>query len=182
MGFEVGTEVRLNGTHSVGMALIEDPTVRLEGLVGGTYRITGVQNIPPSNTNYELQDKENPDIQFWVYTPEPWELTKVTGNPQEGFEDGQPEYTGASVSYYKFPVEHPTEEGRAPYVIEVNDIIEALDLSFAEGNVIKATLRQAIARKLNLQKKGYEDGLYDSEKVVFFGERMVVKAKAEREG
>ncbi len=62
------------------------------------------------------------------------------------------------------------------YEAECNDIIEALDMTFAEGNAFKAIWRKAKARQ-GVQKKGYDNGLYDSEKVVFFGERMVVEAK-----
>lgn len=85
------------------------------------------------------------------------------------------EYTGGSVSYYKALVQNPTEDGRAPYVAECNDIIEALNMDFAEGNAFKAIWRKAAAR-IGKQKRGYDGGLYDAEKVVFFGERMVIKA------
>ena len=47
-------------------------------------------------------------------------------------------------------------------------------MDFNEGNAFKAIWRKCAARTLNLRKKGYKDGLYDSEKVVYFGERMVV--------
>lgn len=87
------------------------------------------------------------------------------------------EYTGGSVSYYKVLVKHPTDEGRAPYVAECNDVIEALHMDFAEGNAFKAIWRKAAAR-LGKQKRGYDDGLYDAEKVLFFGGRMVIKASA----
>lgn len=91
------------------------------------------------------------------------------------------EYTGGSVSYYTVYVTNPTTGGREPYYIEVNDLIEALDMTFAEGNVVKATCRKAAARKFGAAKKGYDNGLYDSEKVVFFGERMVVQSQAEND-
>lgn len=86
----------------------------------------------------------------------------------------EPEYTGASVSYYKIPVDAPIS-GAEPYVAECIDIIEALDLSFAEGNVLKSLVRRAVARKFGLAKKGYVDGLYDAEKMVFFSERVLKK-------
>lgn len=81
------------------------------------------------------------------------------------------EYTGGSVSYYKVAIERPTTAA-APYTAECNDIIEALGMTYAEGNVFKAIWRMCAARK-GLGKKGYVDGLYDAEKVVFFGERLV---------
>ena len=89
----------------------------------------------------------------------------------------EPEYTGGSSNYYKVFVQSPTTL-ESPYEAECNDIIEALKMTFAEGNAFKAIWRKAKARQ-GVQKKGYDNGLYDSEKVVFFGERMVVEAKSE---
>ena len=56
---------------------------------------------------------------------------------------------------------------------ECNDIIEALGMNYAEGNAFKAIWRRAAARTLGKAKKGYEDGLYDAQKVEFFGKRLV---------
>ena len=86
------------------------------------------------------------------------------------------EYTGGSVSYYTVEIENPTTEGRAPYTAECNDIIEALGLNFAEGNALKALWRRGAARK-GLAKRGYDEGLYDAEKVAFFGKRLVAQEK-----
>ena len=83
-----------------------------------------------------------------------------------------PEYTGGSVSYYQVQVSNPTSGG-VPYMAECNDIIEALGMTYAEGNAFKALWRRCAARNLGLAKKGYSDGLYDAEKVVFFGQRLV---------
>lgn len=94
---------------------------------------------------------------------------------QQSVKVDQPEYTGGSSNYYKVFVKSPTTLD-APYEAECNDIIEALKMTFAEGNAFKAIWRKAKARQ-GVQKKGYDNGLYDSEKVVFFGERMVVEAK-----
>lgn len=88
-----------------------------------------------------------------------------------------PEYTGSSVSYYTVLVSLPTNPDQPPYEAECNDIIEALKMNYAEGNVFKAVWRSCAARNLGLKKQGYKDALYDAEKVVFFGERMVAQAK-----
>lgn len=88
--------------------------------------------------------------------------------------DSPPEYTGGSVSYYTVQVETPTSGGQ-PYTAECNDIIEALGMNFAEGNAFKAIWRRCAARSLGKVKAGYRDGLYDAEKVVFFGQRMVAQ-------
>ncbi len=60
--------------------------------------------------------------------------------------DKAPEYTGGSVDYYKVRIENPTEPYRCPYDAECNDIIEALGMTFAEGNAFKALWRRAAAR------------------------------------
>lgn len=92
-------------------------------------------------------------------------------------QQGKQEYTGGSVSYYSVPVDNPTNPESDPYVAECNDIIEALDMNYAEGNAFKAIWRSCAARKFGSAKKGYDDGLYDAEKVVFFGNRLVEMAK-----
>jgi hypothetical protein len=62
-------------------------------------------------------------------------------------------------------------------VAECNDIIEALNMNYAEGNAFKAIWRSCAARNLGLSKDGYKDGVYDAEKVLFFGGRMLNQAK-----
>ncbi|WP_315127343.1 hypothetical protein [Comamonas antarctica] len=89
------------------------------------------------------------------------------------------EYTGGSVSYYQLEITNPTTPGRAPYTVECNDVIEALGLTFAEGNVLKALWRRKAAARLGLRKKGYTDGLYDAEKMAFFSDRVLQQEKHE---
>ena len=92
----------------------------------------------------------------------------------------QREYTGASVSYYAVDVNAPINEASDPYTAECQDIIEALKLDFNEGNVLKAIWRRAAAR-LGKSKKGYDDGMYDAEKIVFYGQRLVaIEKRAKR--
>lgn len=91
------------------------------------------------------------------------------------------EYTGGSVSYYRVKITHPTTKDAQPYEAECNDIIEALGMTYAEGNAFKAIWRKCAARTLGISKAGYSDGLYDAEKVEFFGLRMVEQEKAARE-
>lgn len=86
------------------------------------------------------------------------------------------EYTGGSSSYYTIHIRNPTTEGRPAYDAECNDIIEALDMNYAEGNAFKALWRRAAAR-MGMRKKGYDNGLYDAEKVEFFGKRLVEQSK-----
>lgn len=83
-----------------------------------------------------------------------------------------PALTGGSSGYYKLHIASPTSGGPA-YDTECNDIIEALDMNFAEGNAFKALWRIA-ADRAGRGKPG-TTALYDSEKVVFFGQRLVAQ-------
>ena len=93
-----------------------------------------------------------------------------------------PEYSGGSVNYYKVEIKDPTTEGVQPYTAECNDIIEALGMNYAEGNAFKALWRRAAQETLGLRKAGAkEDGLYDAQKVEFFGKRLVVQSERRKE-
>lgn len=93
-----------------------------------------------------------------------------------------PEYTGGSVDYYKVPIVNPTTPYALGYTAECNDIIEALGMNYAEGNAFKAIWRRAAQRTLGKRKAGAkDDGLYDAEKVEFFGKRLVEQSKAVRD-
>lgn len=100
--------------------------------------------------------------------------------PSPGSATPAMEYTGKSVSYYRVSIAEPTDPKLPPYEAECNDIIEALGMSFAEGNAFKAIWRSCAARNLGKSKRGYTDGLYDAEKVVFFGERMVATERRKK--
>ena len=90
-----------------------------------------------------------------------------------------PTYTGGSADYYQVRITNTTTPGRPDYIAECNDIIEALGMNFAEGNAFKALWRRAAHRTLGLRKAGAKgDGLYDAEKVEFFGARLVAQSKA----
>lgn len=89
------------------------------------------------------------------------------------------EYTGGSVSYYTCSITHPINEAADPYDAECIDIIDALAMTPNEANAFKALWRRAAAR-LGKSKKGYTDGLYDAEKVAFYGQRLVEIEQRER--
>ena len=82
------------------------------------------------------------------------------------------EHTGGSVNYYKVKVDNPTT-AYITYVAECNDIIESLNMSYAEANVFKAVWRIAASRQ-GLKKKGNTE-LYDAEKSVFFAKRILAQ-------
>ena len=78
------------------------------------------------------------------------------------------EHTGGSSSYYDLKIGTTT--------IKCLDIIEGLNMSYNEGNVFKAVWRIAAAKQGKC-KKG-NNKYYDSEKIVFFGERLLQEHKA----
>ena len=82
--------------------------------------------------------------------------------------------TGGSSNYYKTFITHPTtlEE---PYMAECNDIIESLNMNFAEGNIFKAVWRMA-AHRAGKGKPG-TSYLYDAEKIEFFAQRLIEQNK-----
>lgn len=88
----------------------------------------------------------------------------------------KPEFTGKNVNYYLVDVKEPKR--LAPYQAECEDIIEALGMTFAEGCAFKAIWRSCAARTLGLAKKGQDaHGVYDAEKVEYYGARMVACRK-----
>lgn len=82
---------------------------------------------------------------------------------------GISQYTGGSSNYYRVTVKNPTTLSE-PYEAECADIIEALKLDFAEGNILKALWRRAVARNEGIKKKGYDNGKYDADKIKWFAE------------
>ncbi len=87
--------------------------------------------------------------------------------------------TGGSVDYYKCHVADPISKG-APYTAESIDIIEALGMTFAEGEAFKAIWRTCTGR-MGGAVKADNKALYNAEKVEFFGARMVRAAKRSEE-
>jgi hypothetical protein len=75
--------------------------------------------------------------------------------------------TGGSSDYYKLVLENERQ-------VECQEIIEALNLNFSEGNILKALWRQA-AKRLGNGKAG-TTAKYDREKIVFFGNRLLAQA------
>lgn len=108
-------------------------------------------------------------------------IGKVTrvGNVASNTPTAAPEYTGGSSSYYKVSVQNPVSKGE-PYTVECQDVIEALGMSFSEGNIFKAIWR-ICAAKNGKAKKGYEDSVYDLEKIIFFAQRELEIEKRKRD-
>lgn len=83
--------------------------------------------------------------------------------------------TGGSADYYKVDVNKPTSGG-IPYTAECNDIIEALGMEYDVANAFKAAWRVAALRQ-GRGKPGQDSAVYDGEKIVFFGKRIIERAK-----
>lgn len=82
--------------------------------------------------------------------------------------------SGGSNDYWKVRVDAPVSGGDA-YTAECNDLIEALQMTYAEGNVLKAVWRHALARR-GIGKQGNTQK-YEAEKAEFFAKRLVELTK-----
>ncbi len=108
---------------------------------------------------------------------DPLRVTLTQTNSYTPSPDSFTPNSGGSVSYYKVSVDKPTTLS-VPYEAECNDIIEALGMNFAEGNIFKALWRRASARR-GVSKGGYDQGKYDAEKILFFAQRLIIMEKGE---
>lgn len=82
--------------------------------------------------------------------------------------------TGGSCDYYRVGITHPTSKDQVAYIAECNDIIESLELTYAEANIFKEIWRTAAERTLGLKKAG-NSNIRAAEKVVFFANRYYVQ-------
>lgn len=78
-------------------------------------------------------------------------------------------------SYYHVAVKEPMQEGSHPYIAECADIIEALDMTFNEGECFKAIWRLAASRQ-GRGKPG-NDAQYDADKIAHYGARVAAQTK-----
>lgn len=74
--------------------------------------------------------------------------------------------------YYRVAVSDPMAPDLQPYVAECADIIEALDMTFNEGEAFKALWRLAAARQ-GRGKPGNKPQ-YDADKAAHYGQRVAV--------
>lgn len=118
--------------------------------------------------------REEPDHWLWVHSQESDDIVAYRISLGQPVPLPEEEHTGLSVSYYTTHIDAPTSGGE-PYDAECNDIIEALNMTYAEANVFKAIWRIAASRQGKL-KKG-NNTVYDAEKAVFFSDRVLVTEK-----
>lgn len=104
-----------------------------------------------------------------------WSLIDPTYK-EEGCENvasqTQEEDSGGSCDYYRVKVYKPTT-AEHPYVAECNDVIEELDMTYAEANIFKEIWRTAAARTLGKKKAGHTN-VRGAEKVLFFAKRNAI--------
>lgn len=135
---------------------------------------------PEATGNYEedVLDKNDPDSIFFngknpqESSVEPYDYYEAFGSVSSNIVENTKEHTGKSVNYYRLTVEEPTSEDIESYTAECNDIIEGLNMTYAEANVFKAIWRKCAERELGLGKEG-NNQVYDAEKMVFFSERTL---------
>ncbi|QEQ94737.1 hypothetical protein pEpSNUABM09_39 [Erwinia phage pEp_SNUABM_09] len=146
--------------------------LQLEGDTNATFHHTNFKLVNPP-APYCLACSSGIGYPHTCHTDDEQTEPKVTVKPAT--------YTGGSSDYYQVQITSTTTKGRPAYIAECNDIIEALGMNFAEGNAFKAIWRRAAQRTLGLTKAGAKaDGLYDAEKVEFFGARLVEQSKNAR--
>jgi len=79
--------------------------------------------------------------------------------------------------YYRVDVKSPISDEIAPYLAECADIIEALGMSFNEGEAFKAIWRLAAARTLG-KAKG-TSAQYDADKAAHYAGRVAAQIRAD---
>lgn len=90
--------------------------------------------------------------------------------------------TGGKLSgnhYYRVVVDEPMSPEVEPYTAECADIIEALGMTFNEGEAFKALWRLAAARR-GRGKPGNK-AQYDADKVAHYGARVAAQTKKDTE-
>lgn len=96
---------------------------------------------------------------------------------EEKAREKQTKTTGNDVNYYLIDVPHPKRNN--PYVCEVEDLIESLDMTFAEGTILKSLIRLCKLRQ-NLGKPGSHP-VYEAEKIKYYSERLLIITKTKQE-
>lgn len=131
----------------------------------------------------------------WVFNPD---LTKSNGPvnigagvssdangpitilPKKGAPVNKGEHSGGNVNYYSVPITNPKRSEREPYIFEVEDLIQALNLGFHEGTVLKSLVRSATERELGLAKQG-GDAIRDAEKMVHSSQEILRDRRLKKE-
>lgn len=78
--------------------------------------------------------------------------------------------SGGACDYYRVVITHPMSKDQLLYIAECGDIMESLEMTYAEANIFKEIWRTAAERTLGLKKAG-NTNKRAAEKVVFFANR-----------
>ncbi len=90
----------------------------------------------------------------------------------------KPEDSGGSCDYYRVPIETPWT-AEEPYIAECGDVMEALNMTYAEANMFKEIWRSAAARTLGKLKAGHNE-VRGAEKIEFFAKRNSIQKGAKQ--
>lgn len=82
-------------------------------------------------------------------------------------------------NYYQVDIVRPVDPESEPYLAECADIIEALNMTFNEGEAFKALWRLAAARQGKTKAGG--NPVYDADKVAHYGARTAAQTRAQQE-
>lgn len=145
--------------------------------------------LPTADVPYKISSTLDAEYALYQVNPNKWkhsatitnytlvtlkELLDKLKTSYTEFEPKVKEDSGFNCDYYRVGIPHPTTQEQKPYIAECNDIIEALQLTYAEANMFKAIWRTAAARTLGLEKSG-NTSLRDAEKIKFFAERHYLR-------
>lgn len=129
----------------------------------GVWGLGERKNVTPSDTDlirrqeaYEAQRELDDEILF-------------PGDVQPAASGSPSESSGGDNDYWLLTIHNPKR--LAPYEAECEDIIEALEMTFQEGEAFKAIWRKC-GQRLGNGKPG-NTALRDAQKVEHFGKRMV---------
>lgn len=147
----------------------------------------GYKVLPSAEVPYKLSSELGNDYAIYLVGNNKWKHSATVNNAlltsaeqdlnlHKLMHRAEPmkEDSGFACDYYRVGITHPTTKEQKPYIAECNDIIEALNLTYAEANMFKAIWRTAAARTLGLEKSG-NTSLRDAEKIKFFGERHYLR-------
>jgi hypothetical protein len=153
-------------------AVKPDEIKLVRGLTIDSYSLTpegvGFRGFAESVKTSDVDIPRNPKVEEPVVTKEDmafWTRSLNLDDSEEPAPKQRGEHSGHNVNYYSVPIPHPKRPERAPYIFEVEDLIQALNLNFHEGTILKSLVRSATERELGLVKRG-GDSIRDAEKMV----------------
>lgn len=97
----------------------------------------------------------------------------IENRPISDKPENKPEESGGSCDYYRIPIDKPWTAKEA-YVAECGDIMDKLEMTYAESNMFKEIWRSAAARTLGKIKAGHSEQR-GAEKIEFFAKRNSIQ-------